>query len=394
MSSFASLSVHHDTRRFRRESGIHRSIQPFQERLHRLIEQAQAIELRAFETQAAEAFAPALVDRLGKLLAAGLEVLADVFDEHQDATPLPQATVSDGFLYAIDRLMETANSRQRIADLCFVARLELRAKQQRMAALARSEDAWHVLSDCASARRKLIKSARAVEQALCELEGVRSESTSAHETELQISIEVRRAYMLFRAEILRDGPPEPCETVQRLRQAGVSIAKLVGRDVYENLRIDDRLQLRGLQTRLLAWLRAGHDGQPRTGLRLWQDLAAFAGMLVTVNNRAVLREHDQELASQVERELAASPDPHARVPHDLLRRLEPMRGRDEALDLLLAQERAPDVEACRAVLRRVHQQLGAPSSGAIGDFETPEADASFASSHPPRPAEAGDTEIT
>lgn len=363
----------------------------FQAPLCALIERAMAVQFRAFETQPVDAFAPGLVARMGALLTDALSLFGAVFDEHQDEELLPQAAAGAPFLQEIDRLMEASSSRQRIADLCFVARMELRAKQQPLTALAGASDPWLVLSGCASARRKLIKSACAVEQALCELEGLKSQSASCYETELQTSLEVRRTYLQFRAEVLREGPPEPQVMVQRLRQAGVSIAKLVGRDVYENLRTDDRLQLRGFQSRLLAWLRAGDGAQTRTGLRIWQDLAAFAGMLVTVNNRAELRNHDRTVIAEVAQALTPLPD-HAPLPDGLRRRLGAVQGRDDALDALLSSG-AATVDECWALLEGVSEQLGAPPA-VSSTFETPEANTPSAPIPPKPPAAADGSENT
>jgi hypothetical protein len=183
-----------------------------------------------------------------------------------------------------------------VSDTAFMARLDL---QHRSAWIER----WNVntsesltLSRCHSLRRRIVRSMIHVELALCEARGGEAELAQLLEVELEVALASRRAYLRF-IDTLRDLDTEleagRKQLDQALRLCAVNIARLVGRDIFSQLRFEDREQLRGLQTRLLDWARAGGRDELESR-RLWMDLSICAELLAGIQHRSVLMTHDLE----------------------------------------------------------------------------------------------------
>jgi hypothetical protein len=328
-----------------------------------LVEAARHIETRSFEHSTNEVLGEDLFPEVEEILTLGLDTFGVIFEHYEgggESAPAAPAPSGENFYRSIDRVLRTGHAAQRIADLCFMARLELRSKQEQLKAVDEKGSVWSNISACASVRRKVIKSASAIEKALCEHEGLLPSTQSAYETEVQRSLLVRRTYSQFRRAVTLTESPPPDAIQQKLRHAGIQIAKLVGRDIYEDMRIDDRIQLRALQDAMVAWMRGGDSFTPRSGLRLLQDLSAFAGMLVLINNRAVLREHDAVLVNEVLEALqaCAADEP---LPEELLARLRTIQGRDDELDRFIDSNPSPSVGECRELLRRLQTILKPPT---------------------------------
>ena len=112
----------------------------------------------------------------------------------------------------------------------------------------------------------------------------------------------------------------------------------IGDDVYEHLRVTDRQLLRRLQEKVIQRLRVdpSSDGRAATreGERVWQDIATAAELLMQVNRRAELREHDAATLRRLTEELRPL-SPRARVTPELRARLSSLMGADPAIDGLL-----------------------------------------------------------
>ncbi len=300
-----------------------------------LTEHARALNPREFEEQDSASIFGGLVPAV----AATAEEAAGVFNglvASYDQSPGEAPHQSETFYKEVDELMRGSASARRIADLASMARWELNRKRAALSQLKASDDRWALLSEAGSARRRTLKSAIALETALCEHEGLQSRLHVLFASELDVSVEIRHVYGSFRRSLGGEPPDEP--SVQaKLRGAAVAIAKLIGRDVYDNLRLTDRAQLRGLQANILGWLREGPASSPRRGLRLWQDLSAFAGLLVQINNRTELREHDVAVAREA---LLQAKAPNALASDELFARLKQLSGISDEIDgLLLARDR-------------------------------------------------------
>jgi hypothetical protein len=131
---------------------------------------------------------------------------------------------------------------------------------------------------------------------------------------------------------------------------------LVGWDVYPQLRVRDRLQLRDLQRRVLDWLRSDRDAT--AGRRLWEDLVGFVRMLAQVSRRQELVEHDAKVVHDARERLAVGS--HGVVPDDLLAALTSLTGLDDDVDMLLASPEKARAGAWSPHLERLAQQLRSP----------------------------------
>lgn len=147
-----------------------------------------------------------------------------------------------------------------------------------------------LLSACDSSLRRLRKALNAVDVIIASASSV--PPLLDFSSELQTSLAVRRALAKFRARLGSDGPPTSESLRGRLRSIGTQIAILVGWDVHPELRVRDRLVMRGLQLRILAWLRGEGDASNPMGLRLWQGFVACVEMFSLVNRRQELVAHD------------------------------------------------------------------------------------------------------
>jgi hypothetical protein len=228
---------------------------------------------------------------------------------------------------------------------------ELRRKQGELKAVAESNDTWRMVGEYGSVLRKVQKACAAVEAAICELRG--RPPTLDYATELHRSLEVRRSYARLRDEILGEGEPAAKEIPQRLRHVALAIAKLIGRDVYPELRVSDRLQFRELQRKLLGWL-ADRSADPAAGLRLWQDCAGFVTLLRQVSNRQDLLQHDQYLVGELLAQLAGL-NPESGMSAELLETAHPLHGFEPEVDRLLKKGADGTSREWRTALSRIRK---------------------------------------
>ena len=240
-----------------------------------------------------------------------------------------------------------------VSGLTFCALHELRKREERFVRAGDRRAPLVLLADCGSLLRNLKRALTAVHNAICRMEG--QELTLSLERERRIALEVRAAYAKFRREI------EDINSLRRpgeqsagaaLHSAATCIAKLTGRDIFSKLRLQDRIELRALQERILAWHTAG--GLDSVGARrLWQDLYGFTHLLQGVNLRQELLEHDREILDRVD---ALARESGAEHTEPVLRQLATaLTGRDDDLDSLL--QGAPPASELFAALRGLRHQL-------------------------------------
>ncbi|HEX7807821.1 MAG TPA: hypothetical protein VF608_03835, partial [Thermoanaerobaculia bacterium] len=114
------------------------------------------------------------------------------------------------------------------------------------------------------------------------------------------------------------------------------------------IRISDRRQLRKLQQRARAWL-ASDPQTESEGEHLWQELMAVTSLLMQINGRSELVEHDRRVLQEVCAELRfrnASPE-------SLWPGLASLRGLDLSLDRLLDGRRTTEAQAWQEVVCRL-----------------------------------------
>jgi hypothetical protein len=331
------------------------------ERLRALLPRALAIPVVAYEEEVGEALIPLLDDAKGCVheAIACFDATLALFDQPapfvDDFDFEPPSQVSQ----ALDDLVSETSTRagERVSNTAFIGRIGLLARSRQLQAL-QPEPQWELVSTCGRALREVYKATSAVELVLSEELGERS-GVRHFVTELQHSIRTRHAYWAFRRDVLASTPPTISTIYGRLRSASNAIAKLAGRESYAVARFDDRLQIRGFHQRIRAhlheMLQARHDGNriealEIAGMRLWQDLANLCDLIMQVNQRAELRQHDRAL-------LQDSIDHLDNITSAMLvERLRPLRGRDGELDAWLEAPR--DIETLKRTATRILTELG------------------------------------
>jgi hypothetical protein len=331
---------------------------------HELVEVAQSAatigdDLRSYEELSGLAIYSGLMECVLGHVDRALTVadkLFNLFDEEDE--PRPEKIVyenapNDPILRTLEMEMEeilnAANSgRRNVADLTFVAKCELKGRRKRVVALSATADGLYLLAEFDDALRRVTKTLTAIEQALA-----KAESIPHHldfETELEISLKVRKAYTQLRKSIAKETDPDQSNIYPRLRAAGTQLAILVGHDVYPKLRTRDRVELKSMQTRILDWMRDKRQ-DALAGLRIWQDMLGVADMLSHVSRRQELVQHDAEKVDEIKRLLTS-------CENDLLNEeaialIKTIEGLDQEIDELLASEDRLNPEKWQAPVDRL-----------------------------------------
>lgn len=217
-----------------------------------------------------------------------------------------------------------------VADMAYMGGLELHQQLAALERLTPQRNRWDILGTLGSGLGHVIKVGSVVESSLADL--ANRPRHLDNRPELETSLRVRAAYVKFRAGLLLGSEELDTGLELRLRRAASSIAQLIGRHVYPQLRIADRVQLRRLQERVLDWLRGTESSDTPSGERLWRDLNGFADLIMSVNHRHDLVTHDRQLLLLAISELVPNGD--LLVP-ETLSQLRLLVGRNRDLDLLL-----------------------------------------------------------
>ncbi|HET7544750.1 MAG TPA: hypothetical protein VFK05_33010 [Polyangiaceae bacterium] len=323
--------------------------------MRQLVAALQAIDIRSYEGLELDEQVARIHPVATSLLARGAALVEQLRALYEPSEGQPsERTLS--FELAMDAAVE---QRARaavadVADIAFCAQLELQQRRQRLKEVARSRDPIALLGDCDSALRRLYKALCAIDIALAR--ATLTEPSLDFTSELQRSLRVRRYYARFTGQILSGPEPTPGTLLARLRGAGTAIAVLVGHDVYSELRVRDRLQLRSLQRRILDWLApAPRADATDTGFQLWSDVKAFVGMLRGVNSRQELLEHDAKVMRDA---LAFAACGGREFPLELRQPLEALAGLDPGVDRLLKSEAPFQVGGWLPILEALGHGLG------------------------------------
>ena len=331
--------------------------------LRTLVDRIHALDTRTYEEAELPLIQGELVPRIGRLLTAADTLIGEVF-RFYDALLSPSDDEAYGidelsFETSLDQLMTSSTAARQIADISFIARLELSRKRQQLESLSAGTDSWEHIAVCASVRRRILKATTALEKAICEYEQLEPQS-DWYITAMTRSVEIRRTYARFRRRLGPGDTPSESDVYSRIRRAGIAIASLIGLDIYEDLKIRDRQMLRELQHRVVDWLRVSEDRgdqiRARAGLRLWQDAIGLANLLMQVNNRAELRDYDAEVLTEVNEILFGGIIPARRLSLMMLDKLRSLYGLDDELDQCIDAGETCSMEAWRSSIVRVLEQ--------------------------------------
>lgn len=325
-----------------------------QDAVYALAQHVEGIDIRKFESHTPGDLATELAPIVVRVLRDAQRVVGDVARLGEvDEKPKPDAMFAEylPFERAIDVavVQESGWSLATVGDLGFLASLELRQRLERLERLVAGSQPWAIVGECDGALRRIRKALTAIDHGL-EQAGA-GKARLDFSSELEISLDVRRAYGRLRARVRGIGTPQPETFYVQVRAIGTALATVVGWRGYSNLRVRDRLQLRELQRRLLDWFRSERD--IAAGQRVWEDIDAFVTMLADVNQRQELREHDARLTHEA---LVGPWSP------DLLERLKRLEGLDDESDALI-HAATSDAGTWRPVLERLARRLPAVRDG-------------------------------
>jgi hypothetical protein len=302
--------------------------------------EADALDLRNFEGLETIEDARELVAQVDALAARALGLMQSAMRQFESKSEPPQS-----FTVPERPSRITASD---VGSLAFVARLELRQCRERLRGRADDGAFSTVLGECDRTLRRVRRAVAALDSALAAVLG-RTPAIDV-QRDLASSLRVRAGYRSFREQILKLEPPTRTTVKKTLRSIGTTLAIFSGKELQAELRIGDKLQLRSLQQRILAWLRAeGAEGSPGAGLDLHNDVVAFVAMLQEVNRRQELVAHDRRVA-RLARQFAES-HPTGVFSEKLVEELQSLLGASSAIDaLLLASPPSWEVQAWRAAL--------------------------------------------
>jgi hypothetical protein len=304
-----------------------------------VVYEARRVDLRTYEEKESSVIRGELVPAVQKIAERGLFVLAEVTSAFPQDDPDIGLPVGD-FYRNIDSSMAGEADSGKTPDLCFIARMEIRTKADalRRSVQKDSEGTWEVLAKCGSIVRRLCKALTAVERSICEVGNLQPELD--YVTEIARAVEVRKLYRRFLRDISKaELQSETLEVGERLRRAGNAIARVTGHRMYEALRFSDRYQFHQLHQRIAAWQR--EDGKSsEAGSRILKDIHAFGELLIQINNRQELQEHDRALINEIWSAILQPDNPQKVLSAEIFQRLQGLLGRDQELDGLI--ERGSD----------------------------------------------------
>ena len=222
-----------------------------------------------------------------------------------------------------------------LEDLLALVGMEVQAKQRRLAEILPQPrlPVWEKASVAMGLAAKVLKAATAVENAICEQ--LEQGNELSLEGEIEDALRVRQAYCKMWSSLLLSPVASSAEVEPRLRTASTAIARLTGREVFLDLRFNDRRLILSMQRRIRRWLASG--GQSEGGIQLCQDLLSFFCLLAEINHRIELLVHDEAL-SELIAILGRQRDEAPLRQEALRRRFELLLGREVALDRILLDQ--------------------------------------------------------
>lgn len=299
------------------------------ERIRGLVRVARRVDLFPYESHRPEEARRLVRPMIERLLLVGLEEVSQL----QGAIG-PQV-VSDPVDWLGSGELESdapAGSCEELIDLCEMVRLEL-SQRLELLRLDQGAELWEFLTSCNHARGALIKGAVSIEAAASSCIGHPPRLSVLDE--VAVAVRIRGGYRALRRALATRGDPEPGQIRERLESTSAALDELVASKLFIEIRVADRCELRKAKERLAAWLDAGEAADPREGMRLWQDINGLAAMLLSVNNRQELIEHDRQLLVEALRQLYNGGELTPAGERDLSGRLSALLGRDATLDRLI-----------------------------------------------------------
>ncbi len=333
-------------------------------RVRALIENIQGVAFIVPEDTGYFSIDDDMVRQVRELMAQTIEVLRDLTDFYDAESAAhgekDESQAADGdFLKEIGAQISSELAAREVSSLAFVARGQLLEMQEALAGALKNRQVWGVASYADSGLRHVGKALIAAESAICEYEGL--PANDRRWVDLADSLEIRRLYAQFRRAILRGSDPSNAvELTKWLRGAFTRIAILRDLEIYPFLRIDDRRSIKRLQKRIESWLNKEEGCSDEVGFRLCEDLTSFARLLIKINDREELREHDRQVVTTAHRMLFSPARPATQLVAGHRKELERLLGRDDELDQLILHIDEHVPEDLREPLEKLMRHLNRP----------------------------------
>jgi len=329
------------------------------DRVHAQIEKAEGITFLVPDDTGFFSLEDDLIPRVKVLMEESLELMreiGDLYDAESHEAPVEASGEEDDFLREIGAAISSELATREVSNLAFVVRAQLMETYDALVSALANRYAWVVASHADAGLRRVSRGLLTLETAMREYEGWPQAERRWHD--LKDSLETRRLYGQFRRAILRSDQNPAEGLAARMRGAVNRIAILRDLKIYPFLRIYDRLPIRRLQKRILAWIDLPESNQKNEeGRNLWSDLVSFAELLIQINNREDLREHDRRTVARLHRVLFEARQAPIRILPSHLADLELLLGRDEDLDRIILSPNQFGIEDLREPLERIQGQL-------------------------------------
>jgi len=325
-----------------------------------LLREVDNVDVRVPEDSALISLVVDLVPVVIQLLEKGIALLNAIEERYGDIDAAePDALDGDPHsLKGIGFLISSVFAARDLTDLAFFARTELKGCLKALQASTRRMQALEaVASTCEAGTRRLRKALVSVESALYEYEEL--EAPRRKWFDVEVSLQIRKLYWNLRQETVGRPISDDKRLAERMRSVVYRLVAFRELSVYPFLRIDDRIQLRGLLKRILEWLNS-EARNAAEGRQLWQDLSSFAEILIQVSQRQELQDYDRSLIERAFGTLFKHIPRPAAVPPDLFFELENLLGLDEELDRLIIHRSLKPVETWREPLIRIQESLNRP----------------------------------
>ncbi len=297
--------------------------------------------------------------------------------EEEGASELNEPSEGDAHLVNLERFCEEIDDAlerltlvprslvdaEALSGLCQMLVAGLRQARQQIMGARQQRSKWGLIATSEEARRKVQRAMRAALCTAARIVDVSPEDLpfGRDQSELASALRVRDTLLTLREDMLvltRFDTLELWALQKAATAAMLRLAALRQAEAYPELWATDRFQLERLRGLLEKWL-ASASSDLELGRHTLLDLHAYCDLLLGINHREILVEHDRVLARAALDELEACAAMVA-VRHggalaaylEALARLEPLRWRDEALrqHLVAEQERGVEGELEHRVL--------------------------------------------
>jgi hypothetical protein len=313
---------------------------------------------------------PKLIHNILCLLREAIELLGEIggYFEAGGGKPDPTDDASnDGdFLRDIGLSISSELATRELADLALMGRSELRDLHGRLELASTQKNFWNLASTADTCVGRIGRALIPLESAMRDYEDLPPKRRRWED--LDDSLEIRRQYGMLWRTVLRAGDSREDQLPGALRRVAQRIAVLRQHTIYPFLRIDDRLSIRKLQKRIGTCLdregldresldREGLDREDESPRRLWNDVVSSFRLLMQINQRHEIQEHDRELVLSTYCDLSRRRGKGERIPYEILSRVDSLLGRDDDLDQLLLRPESHTLKDGLAVLGRMSQEL-------------------------------------